>query len=66
MPGGGVALLRAKAAIGKLSGDNADIQAGINIVLRALDSTQFALSGRSTAKPKTKNQVACDLHFKTS
>jgi len=28
-PGGGVALLRAKAAIGKLSDENADIQAGI-------------------------------------
>ena len=38
MPGGGVALLRAKAAIGKLSGDNEDIQAGINIVLRALEA----------------------------
>jgi chaperonin GroEL len=36
--GGGVALLRAKAAIGKLSDDNADIQAGINIVLKALES----------------------------
>ena len=36
--GGGVALLRAKAAIGKLSNANADIQAGINIVLRALES----------------------------
>ena len=35
--GGGVALLRAKAAIGKLSDANADIQAGINIVLRALE-----------------------------
>jgi chaperonin GroEL len=35
--GGGVALLRAKAAVAKLSGDNADIQAGINIVLRALE-----------------------------
>jgi chaperonin GroEL len=34
VPGGGVALLRAKAAIGKLSDDNADIQDGINIVLR--------------------------------
>ena len=30
VPGGGVALLRAKAAIGKLSDDDADIQAGIN------------------------------------
>ena len=28
VPGGGAALLRAKAAIGKLSGDNSDIQAG--------------------------------------
>jgi len=37
VPGGGVALLRAKAAIGKLKDDNADIQAGINIVLRALE-----------------------------
>ena len=35
--GGGVALLRAKAAVAKLSDDNADIQAGINIVLRALE-----------------------------
>jgi chaperonin GroEL len=34
----GVALLRAKAAIGKLSGDNEDIQSGINIVLRALEA----------------------------
>jgi chaperonin GroEL len=38
VPGGGVALLRAKAAIGKLSDPNGDIQAGINIVLRALEA----------------------------
>jgi chaperonin GroEL len=38
VPGGGVALLRAKAAIGKLSDENSDIQAGINIVLRALEA----------------------------
>ena len=38
VPGGGVALLRAKASIGKLSDENADIQAGINIVLRALEA----------------------------
>jgi chaperonin GroEL len=36
--GGGVALLRAKAAVGKLKSDNADEQAGINIVLKALES----------------------------
>jgi len=38
VPGGGVALLRAKAAIGKLTDDNADVQSGINIVLRALEA----------------------------
>ena len=38
VPGGGVALLRAKKAIGKLSNDNADVQAGINIVLKALEA----------------------------
>jgi chaperonin GroEL len=36
--GGGVALLRAKAAIAKLKSENADEQAGINIVLKALES----------------------------
>jgi len=36
--GGGVALLRAKAAIGKLSDENEDVQSGINIVLRALEA----------------------------
>ncbi len=38
VPGGGVALLRAKAAIGKLEGENPDVQAGISIVLRALEA----------------------------
>ena len=38
VPGGGVALLRAKAAVAKLKSDNADVQAGINIVLKALES----------------------------
>jgi chaperonin GroEL len=38
VPGGGVALLRAKKAVGKLTNDNHDVQAGINIVLRALEA----------------------------
>jgi chaperonin GroEL len=38
VPGGGVALLRAKRSIGKLTDDNADVQAGINIVLKALEA----------------------------
>jgi chaperonin GroEL len=36
--GGGVALLRAKKAVGKIINDNSDVQAGINIVLKALES----------------------------
>ena len=38
VPGGGVALLRAKAAVQKLTTDNPDVQAGINIVLKALEA----------------------------
>ncbi len=38
VPGGGVALLRARAAVQKTKGDNADVQAGINIVLKALEA----------------------------
>jgi chaperonin GroEL len=38
VPGGGVALLRAKKAVGKISNSNADVQAGINIVLKALEA----------------------------
>jgi chaperonin GroEL len=36
--GGGVALLRARAAVGKLTDENPDIQSGINLVLRAIES----------------------------
>jgi chaperonin GroEL len=38
VPGGGVALLRAKAAVAKIKSDNADIQAGVQIVLKALEA----------------------------
>ncbi len=38
VPGGGVALLRAKKAVGRISNGNADVQAGINIVLKALEA----------------------------
>jgi chaperonin GroEL len=36
--GGGVALLRAKKAVGRIPNDNPDVQAGINIVLKALEA----------------------------
>ncbi len=38
VPGGGVALLRAKKAIQSLASENSDIQAGIKIVLKALEA----------------------------
>jgi chaperonin GroEL len=38
VPGGGTALLRAKKAVGKLTNENPDVQAGINIVLKALEA----------------------------
>ncbi len=37
VPGGGVAYLRARANAGKIEGSNADQQAGIKIVLRAIE-----------------------------
>ena len=38
VPGGGVALLRAKKAVDALRSDNADIQAGIKVVSKALEA----------------------------
>jgi len=38
VPGGGVALLRAKSVLVGLTGANADVRAGISIVLRALEA----------------------------
>jgi chaperonin GroEL len=38
VPGGGTALLRAKLAVAKLKDSNPDVQAGINIVLKALEA----------------------------
>ena len=38
VPGGGVALLRAKLAVAKLTSENVDVEAGIKIVLKALEA----------------------------
>ncbi len=38
VPGGGTALLRARGAVAKLHSDNADVAAGIKIVLKALEA----------------------------
>ena len=47
VPGGGVALLRAKKAVGKLTNDNPDVQAGINIVLKALEAPMRQIAENS-------------------
>src|SRR3981189_805638 len=38
VPDGGGAVLRAKKAVGRIANDNSDVQAGINIVLKALEA----------------------------
>jgi len=50
VPGGGVALLRAKKAVGKITNDNPDVQAGINIVLKALEAPARQIAENSGAE----------------
>ena len=50
VPGGGVALLRARAALGELKGDNDDQDAGIKIVLRALEDPLRQLASNAGAR----------------
>jgi chaperonin GroEL len=50
VPGGGVALLRAKKAIGRITNDNADVQAGINIVLKAIEAPVRQIAENSGAE----------------
>ncbi|PIQ13588.1 MAG: chaperonin GroEL [Hydrogenophilales bacterium CG_4_9_14_3_um_filter_59_35] len=49
--GGGVALLRTRAAIGKVKGDNADQDAGIKIVLRALEEPLRQIVANAGVEP---------------
>ncbi|MBU0689561.1 MAG: chaperonin GroEL [Gammaproteobacteria bacterium] len=51
VPGGGVALLRAKAAVTKLKGDNHDQDAGITIVLRAMEAPLRAIVSNAGEEP---------------
>jgi chaperonin GroEL len=50
VPGGGVALLRARAAVSRLKSENADEQAGISIVMRALESPIRQIAENSGAE----------------
>ena len=59
VPGGGVALLRAKVAVAKLKGDNHDQDAGITIVVRALESPLRAIVANAGDEPSVVvNKVA--------
>ena len=51
VPGGGVALLRARAAVKALKGDNHDQDAGIKIVLRALEEPLRAIAANAGDEP---------------
>ncbi|MDH6590170.1 chaperonin GroEL [Variovorax sp. TBS-050B] len=51
VPGGGVALLRARAAVTELKGANADQDAGIRIALRALEAPLRAIVANAGVEP---------------
>ncbi|NVM92910.1 chaperonin GroEL [Variovorax sp. SG517] len=51
VPGGGVALLRARAALSELRGANADQDAGIRIALRALEAPLRAIASNAGVEP---------------
>jgi len=51
LPGGGVALLRARAAIAALRGDNSEQDAGIKIVLRALEEPLRQIVSNAGGEP---------------
>jgi len=59
VPGGGVALIRAKAAVAKLKGENADQDAGIKLVLRAIESPLRTIVANAGDEPSVVvNNVA--------
>jgi chaperonin GroEL len=59
VPGGGVALLRCKDAIAKTKGDNADQDAGIKIVLRAIEQPMREIARNAGDEPSVViNKVA--------
>ncbi|MFB5154401.1 chaperonin GroEL [Burkholderia orbicola] len=51
VPGGGVALLRARAALSDIRGANADQDAGIRIVLRALEAPLRVIAANAGDEP---------------
>ncbi|MFC3339908.1 chaperonin GroEL [Paracandidimonas soli] len=59
VPGGGVALIRAKAAVQGLTGDNIDQDAGIKLVLRAIEAPLRTIVANAGDEPSVVvNNVA--------
>jgi chaperonin GroEL len=59
LPGGGVALLRARARLGNLQGENSDQDGGIKIVLRAVEEPLRQIVANAGADPSVVlNRVA--------
>ncbi len=51
VPGGGVALLRARQSVGEVETDNAEQAAGVDIVMRALEEPLRAIAFNAGSKP---------------
>jgi chaperonin GroEL len=51
LPGGGIAMLRARSRLGNLRGDNPDQDAGIRIVLRALEEPLRQIATNAGEEP---------------
>jgi len=59
VPGGGVALIRAKAAVAKVKGDNVDQDAGVKLVLRAIEAPLRTIVANAGDEPSVVvNNVA--------
>ncbi|HLU19519.1 MAG TPA: chaperonin GroEL [Pusillimonas sp.] len=59
VPGGGVALIRAKAAITKVKGDNIDQEAGVKLILRAVEAPLRTIVANAGEEPSVVvNNVA--------
>src|SRR3989304_1611971 len=65
LPGGGVALLRARAALKDLKGDNEDQDCGVKIVLRAVEEPLRQIASNSGAEPSVvlARVLAGEGHF---
>ncbi|MDX9843602.1 MAG: chaperonin GroEL [Aquabacterium sp.] len=66
VPGGGVALLRVRQAVGSLKGDNADQDAGIKLVLRAVEEPLRQIVANAGGEPSvvvSRVLEGTDTHF---